>query len=97
MIGVAALIAVLSVMKGFRYELVNNLVGINGHIFVMPTDTDVQPFVDYAETAERLAAIPGVKRAVPLIEGQAFASTAGGSGFALVRGMRAEDLGRSMR
>ncbi len=34
MIGVAALIVVLSVMKGFRHELVNNLVGINGHIFV---------------------------------------------------------------
>ncbi len=42
--------------------------------------------------ADRLSGIPGVKRAVPLIEGQAFASTAGGSGFALVRGMRKEDI-----
>jgi lipoprotein-releasing system permease protein len=94
MIGVAALIAVLSVMKGFRYELVNNLVGINGHIFVYPAETDSLPFVDYAEVAERLAAVPGVKRATPLIEGQAFASTEAGSGFALIRGMRESDMAK---
>jgi lipoprotein-releasing system permease protein len=94
MIGVAALIAVLSVMKGFRHELVNNLVGINGHIFVYPAETEAMPFFDYSEVADRLASLPGVKRAVPLIEGQAFASTQAGSGFALVRGMREQDIAK---
>ena len=48
MLGVATLIIVLSVMNGFRSELLNKIVGINGHIFIAPID---KPLTDYAELA----------------------------------------------
>ena len=48
MLGVATLIVVLSVMNGFRKELLDKIVGINGHIFVAPIDS---PLTDYAEVA----------------------------------------------
>src|SRR3712207_3053173 len=60
MLGVATLIVVLSVMNGFRKELLDKIVGINGHIFVAPVDT---PLTDYAEVARRVAAVAGVRRA----------------------------------
>jgi lipoprotein-releasing system permease protein len=72
MLGVATLIVVLSVMNGFRKELLDKIVGINGHIFVAPIES---PLTDYPEVAARIAAVPGVKRAIPLVEGQAFGSS----------------------
>src|SRR3712207_8525573 len=39
MLGVATLIVVLSVMNGFRKELLDKIVGINGHIFVAPIES----------------------------------------------------------
>src|ERR1043165_3288689 len=53
MLGVATLIIVLSVMNGFRSELLNKIVGINGHIFVAPIDS---PLTDYDEVTKRIAA-----------------------------------------
>ncbi|MBB3526233.1 lipoprotein-releasing ABC transporter permease subunit [Rhizobium redzepovicii] len=90
MLGVATLIIVMAVMNGFRTELVSRILGINGHMIVQPSDG---PFTDYADLSSRLAAVPGVKMALPLVEGQVLASAqAGGSTGALVRGARAEDL-----
>ncbi|OWV62499.1 multidrug ABC transporter substrate-binding protein [Rhizobium sp. N122] len=90
MLGVATLIIVMAVMNGFRTELVSRILGINGHMIVQPSDG---PFTDYADLSSRLAAVPGVKMALPLVEGQVLASAqAGGSTGALVRGTRAEDL-----
>ncbi|MBB4573650.1 lipoprotein-releasing ABC transporter permease subunit [Rhizobium lentis] len=90
MLGVATLIIVMAVMNGFRTELVSRILGINGHMIVQPVDG---PFTDYPDLAGRLAAVPGVKMALPLVEGQVLASAqAGGSTGALVRGARAEDL-----
>ena len=43
MLGVATLIVVMSVMNGFRNELLNKIVGINGHIFVQAVDTPARP------------------------------------------------------
>ena len=68
MLGVATLIVVMSVMNGFRQELLNKIVGINGHVFVQATDT---PFTDYDAVAKRLEAVPGVKLVIPMIEGAA--------------------------
>src|SRR6476660_8157299 len=65
MLGVATLIIVLSVMNGFRSELLNKIVGINGHIFVGAVD---KPLTDYAELADQLNTIPGVKLAFPMVE-----------------------------
>ncbi|WP_064682229.1 lipoprotein-releasing ABC transporter permease subunit [Rhizobium bangladeshense] len=90
MLGVATLIIVMAVMNGFRTELVSRILGINGHMIVQPSDG---PFTDYPDLASRLAAVPGVKMALPLVEGQVLASAqAGGSTGALVRGARADDL-----
>ncbi|MBX4956420.1 lipoprotein-releasing ABC transporter permease subunit [Rhizobium lentis] len=90
MLGVATLIIVMAVMNGFRTELVSRILGINGHMIVQPVDG---PFIDYPDLASKLAAVPGVKMALPLVEGQVLASAqAGGSTGALVRGARAEDL-----
>jgi lipoprotein-releasing system permease protein len=91
MLGVATLIVVLSVMNGFRKELLDKIVGINGHIFVAGIDT---PLTDYAELADRISKVPGVRRAIPLIEGQAFASSPYNGSGVLVRGVRGSDMPR---
>jgi lipoprotein-releasing system permease protein len=92
MLGVATLITVMAVMNGFRAELMTRIMGVNGHIIIQPVDS---PLEDYTEVAARVAAIPGVNAAIPLIDGQAFASGRIGVGSgALVRGISGEDLGR---
>ena len=91
MLGVATLIVVLSVMNGFRKELLDKIVGINGHIFVAPIES---PLTDYPEVAARIAAVPGVRRAIPLVEGQAFGSSQYNGSGVLVRGVRGEDMQR---
>ncbi len=90
MLGVATLIIVMAVMNGFRTELISRILGINGHMIVQPVDT---PFTDYAALTDKLAGVPGIKLALPLVEGQTLASGQGGAGTgALVRGIRPEDL-----
>jgi lipoprotein-releasing system permease protein len=91
MLGVATLIVVLSVMNGFRKELLDKIVGINGHIFVAPID---RPLTDFAEVASRIAAVKGVRRAIPMVEGQAFGSSPYSGSGVLVRGVRGEDMQR---
>ena len=89
MLGVATLIVVLSVMNGFRKELLDKIVGINGHIFIAPID---RPLTDYAEVAERVSRVAGVRRAIPMVEGQAFASSPYQGSGVLVRGVRGSDM-----
>jgi len=89
MLGVATLIIVLSVMNGFRSELLNKIVGMNGHVFIAPID---RPLTDYDEVAGIVEALPGVRRAVPMVEGQAFASSTVQGGGVLVRGVRPQDM-----
>ena len=91
MLGGATLIVVMSVMNGFRQELLAKIVGINGHVFVQATDT---PFTDYGAVATRLAAVPGVKLVVPMIEGAAGVSSPFNQSGALVRGIAGADLRR---
>ncbi|MFC0283476.1 lipoprotein-releasing ABC transporter permease subunit [Camelimonas abortus] len=90
MLGVATLIVVMSVMNGFRQELLDKILGVNGHIFLQAID---RPLDDYRDLTRRLDAMKGVKFALPLVEGQALASSkAGPSSGVLVRGARGEDL-----
>ena len=68
-LGVAALIIVMSVMNGFRYELINRILGFNGHITVIgPTEG----IADYADFALDLENVPGGVLVVPMV-GQEFA------------------------
>jgi lipoprotein-releasing system permease protein len=91
MLGVATLITVMAVMNGFRSELLDKILGLNGHILVQPLDS---PLTDYEQVAQRIAGIPGVVLAAPMIEGQALASSPFNSTGVQVRGMRAADLAR---
>jgi len=94
MLGVATLIVVMAVMNGFRTELLTRILGINGHLILQPID---RPLDDYAEVASRIEGVPGVKYAIPMIDGQTLA-TGGRSGSAgtgaLVKGIRGADLAK---
>src|SRR5215211_6752791 len=89
MLGVATLIIVMAVMNGFRKELLGKILGLNGHLLVQPLES---PLTDYQAVAARLAAIDGIKLAVPIVEGQALASSPFNAAGVLVRGLRGEDL-----
>jgi lipoprotein-releasing system permease protein len=90
-LGVAALIIVMSVMNGFRHDLLDKMIGLNGHMFLQGVDT---PLTDYDAVTDRVSKVPGVKFALPLIEGQALASSPFNSAGVLVRGIREADLRR---
>ena len=89
MIGVATLIIVMAVMNGFRAELIDKILGLNGHMIVQAMDSKL---TDYAAVAKNIAAVPGVVSAIPLVEGQALASGPNTSSGALIRGIREVDL-----
>ena len=72
MLGVATLIIVMAVMNGFRNELFAKILGLNGHIIVNKIGGS---FNDYDDVAKRVARVPGVKAAMPLIEGQVMVSS----------------------
>jgi lipoprotein-releasing system permease protein len=88
-LGVATLIIVMAVMNGFRAELLDRILGLNGHVIVQPIDYDL---TDYDEVAERVSQLAGVKLAVPLIEQPALVSGGNTGTGALVRGIRQDDL-----
>ncbi len=90
LLGVATLVVVMAVMNGFRAELLDKILGINGHVIVQPIGSDL---TDYDDVAKRIAEVPGVTLALPIIEGQALASgPSTGSSGVLVRGVRGPDL-----
>jgi len=92
MLGVATLIIVMAVMNGFRAELLTRILGINGHLVLQAVDL---PLEDYDAVASRINAVPGVKYAIPLIDGQVLSSGDAGPGTgALVRGVRGQDLAK---
>ncbi len=90
LLGVFLLITVMAVMNGFRKELFNKILGLNGHIIVQKVGGD--DFDTYAAAAERLAVLPGVRHVVPLIEGQAMASTPHLAVAGLVRGVHEQGI-----
>ena len=89
MLGVATLIIVMSVMNGFRKELFDKILGLNGHVLVRPLARD---FTDYAEVAQRLRNVPEVRHAFPIVEGQALMSSNAASNGVFVRGVLEGDL-----
>jgi lipoprotein-releasing system permease protein len=89
LLGVATLIIVMAVMNGFRQELLEKILGLNGHLLVQPLDA---PLTDFEAVAERISKIASIRLAAPVVEGQALASSPFGSSGVLVRGWRAADL-----
>jgi lipoprotein-releasing system permease protein len=90
-LGVATLIIVMSVMNGFRQELLGRILGLNGHLGVYSADGG--PLRDYDPLTEAIRRLPGVTAANPIVEGQVLlTSEAGGASGGLARGIRPEDL-----
>ena len=88
-LGVAALIIVMSVMNGFRAELFDKIVGLNGHAVVQGYDGRLSGWQQIADQANKS---PGVTSAVPLIETPLMATANGRFEGVLVRGMRVGDI-----
>nr|WP_295668395.1 lipoprotein-releasing ABC transporter permease subunit [Sphingomonas sp.] len=89
MLGVAALVIVMSVMNGFRAELFDKIVGLNGHAVVQGIGGQLPDWRDVVKTAR---ATPGVTSATPLIEQPLMTSYNGRVEAVLVRGMRVADI-----
>src|SRR5262245_4716058 len=90
-LGVANLIVVMAVMNGFRKELLDKILGLNGHLLVQPLET---PLTDWDAVAQRISAVAGIRLAAPIVEGQALASSPFNSAGVLVRGIRSADLAK---
>ncbi len=89
MLGVATLIIVMSVMNGFRQELITRILGLNGHINVYSTSGRID---DYDVLAIKMLGIDDVEHAFPMIESQALMSIGGASSGVIVRGMQQQSL-----
>jgi len=89
MLGVATLIIVMAVMNGFRHDLFSKIMGLNGHVIVQKLG---ERFDDYEDMAEKIARVPGVQVAMPIIEGQVMVSSSSQALGGLVRGVRENDL-----
>lgn len=100
-LAVFALITVMSVMNGFRTELLSRMLGFNGHAYVQSGPALLPAMRE--GVVQRLRAVPGVTDAVPLVEAYALAQGEGQPQPAVIRGLRPEDvradamLARSMR
>ena len=88
-LGVATLIVVLSVMGGFRQQLLGRIIGMNGHIVITARDGMVQAT---PELLAKLKDLPGVRAVRLTLERQALVAANGQTRGALLRGVRPEDL-----
>jgi lipoprotein-releasing system permease protein len=98
-LAVFALIATLAVRAGFRAEFVDTILGANAHVTVYSAGRVaedgrmIKAFEDYDAIAAKLATLPGVTRAAPLVKGQVMVTSAQGQALgAEVYGIRLEDL-----
>ncbi|MFC0632869.1 lipoprotein-releasing ABC transporter permease subunit [Brevundimonas balnearis] len=89
MLAVAVLISVMSIMGGFRAELLGRILDFNGHMYVQGEVLNAQ---DRDRTLARIRAVPGVAEAIPLVENQTAIRARGQVLGAIVRGTTPEDL-----
>ena len=89
-LGVATLIIVMSVMNGFRHELLGRILGINGHIGLMAPSG--YPFNNYNSAVKEIAEIEHINLVVPMIENQLLITAGKSAEGAMVRGISKDDL-----
>ncbi|MBO43955.1 MAG: lipoprotein-releasing system transmembrane subunit LolC [Rhodospirillaceae bacterium] len=89
MLGVATLIIVMSVMNGFREQLLSRIVGVNGHVEVLSPG---RPLGNFKKLAQTVRSLDGVVAVTPVVQGQVLASTKFHAAGALVRGLTYEDF-----
>jgi lipoprotein-releasing system permease protein len=83
-LGVATLIIVMSVMNGFRHDLLGRILGLNGHMDAYASSGYMQ---NYDDLAARLRQVPGIVSVTPLIEGQALVTQNGVASGGVLRGI----------
>lgn len=88
-LGVATLIIVMSVMNGFRSELLTKIVGLNGHISIASYDGAL---MDYEQVVQQARNIHGVQRVIPTVDRQAMAMIRSQARGTMVHGVQAADL-----
>jgi lipoprotein-releasing system permease protein len=88
-LGVATLIIVMSVMNGFRDELLTRILGLNGHMTVYAYEGGL---TDFDAVANRIRGVEGVVAVSPIVDGQVIATTQRGATFGQVRGVRGDHL-----
>lgn len=89
-LGVATLIIVMSVMNGFRAELLSRILGVNGHIGIMAPAG--YPFNNYPQAVKEIAEIEHVTTVIPMIENQLLATAGRSAEGVMVRGVDKQDL-----
>ena len=89
MLGVSTLIVVMAVMTGFRADLLDRILGVNGHATIRPHETR---FIDRDVLAAQLQKLEGVVMATPLVDGQAMLSSGDAARGVLLRGLPVEKL-----
>jgi len=92
MLGVATLIIVMSVMNGFRAELLGRILGLNGHIMIQSERGNAIP--DFDQVVRIVGGMAHVLQANPMVEGQVMATANTVATGAVVRGLRQADLAR---
>ena len=90
LLGVATLIIVMSVMNGFKTELMTRVLGLNGHLGVYPAWGDV--LTDYQKYDETMRSVAGVVDVIPVVDGQVMATAGEISDGVIVRGMEPADF-----
>ena len=90
MLGVATLIVVMSVMNGFRTELVDRILGINGHLIIYSKNERV--ITNYNSIINKISDTPNVVAVTPHLEGQALAQNKSSISGVIIRGANWSDL-----
>jgi len=88
--GVMALVVVLSVMNGFRADLMSKILGVNSHLLVLNFGG---PFHDYHKTAEKIKSLDGIVAVTPFIYSQVMVGKEGNASGAVLRGIDARSAG----
>ena len=88
-LGVATLIIVMSVMNGFKADLMSRILGLNGDLSIYG---EGRPITGYAEMTRQVASVAGVTQTTPIVEGQVLLSAGSYSAGGLIRGISRQDL-----
>ncbi len=91
MMGVMALIVVLSVMNGFREDLMGKILGVNSHLVVLSYDG---AFLDYDRVARDTSTVEGVVAATPFIYSQVMVNSQGSVSGSVLRGIDTATAGK---
>lgn len=94
MVGVMALIVVLSVMNGFRADLMSKILGVNAHLLVLSYEGT---FADYNKVATKVGRAQGIVAATPFVYSQVMVKKAGNVSGAVLRGIDPDTAGRVLR